>query len=199
MSREVDNYPRALKHHATRKEVTVSFLLMREQQQRAQKAAAALHEMLARPRQAIPPSVGLSQDLTRQQDALEAIGGLDRALAQHQDALAAAAALGAGLARYRAALTAAGGLSRIIERHQLGLEVAAEFRPALVVDPEVRGGQPCLQDTRMTVYDVLEYLSGDMSDAEILDDFPYLTPAHLDLCRAFAAALELRLAALAEQ
>ena len=50
----------------------------------------------------------------------------------------------------------------------------------------------------MTVYDVLEYLSGELSDAEILDDFPYLTPAHLDLCRAFAAALELRLAALAE-
>ena len=44
MSREVDNYPRALKHHATRKEVTVSFLLMLEQQQRAQKAAAALHD-----------------------------------------------------------------------------------------------------------------------------------------------------------
>ena len=114
-------------------------------------------------------------------------------MAQHQEALAATDVLGQSLTRYQAALTAGGGLSRIIERHQLGLEVAAEFSPALTVDPEVRGGQPCLHDTRMTVYDVLEYLSGEMSDAEILDDFPYLTPAHLELCRAFAANFDRRL------
>lgn len=48
--------------------------------------------------------------------------------------------------------------------------------------------------TRITVYDVLEYMAGEMSQAEILADFPSLTAADLKACLAFAAARERRLA-----
>ena len=64
----------------------------------------------------------------------------------------------------------------------------------IVVDPEVRSGKPCVKGTRITVYDVLEYMAGDMSEAEILNDFPMLTVADLKACLAFAAARERRLA-----
>jgi uncharacterized protein (DUF433 family) len=40
---------------------------------------------------------------------------------------------------------------------------------------------------RMTVYDVLEYLAGGMTHAELLDDFPDLTEEDIRACLAFAA------------
>jgi uncharacterized protein (DUF433 family) len=64
----------------------------------------------------------------------------------------------------------------------------------IVVDPEVRSGKPCIKGTRITVYDVLEYMAGEMSEAEILADFPSLAAADLKACLAFAAARERRLA-----
>lgn len=39
-------------------------------------------------------------------------------------------------------------------------------------DPAVRIGAPCIRDTGMTVTDVLEYLAGGMTEAELLQDFP---------------------------
>jgi len=30
----------------------------------------------------------------------------------------------------------------------------------IVVDPAIRSGKPCIQGTRITVYDILEYLAG---------------------------------------
>lgn len=64
----------------------------------------------------------------------------------------------------------------------------------IVVDPEVRSGKPCIKGTRITVYDVLEYMAGEMSEAEILADFPSLTSEDMKACLAFAAARERRLA-----
>jgi uncharacterized protein (DUF433 family) len=61
------------------------------------------------------------------------------------------------------------------------------------VDPAVRNGKPCIKGTRITVYDVLEYMAGDMSESEILADFPDLSADDLKACLAFAAAREQRL------
>jgi uncharacterized protein (DUF433 family) len=61
------------------------------------------------------------------------------------------------------------------------------------VDPAVRSGKPCIKGTRITVYDVLEYMAGDMTEGEILTDFPDLSPEDLRACLAFAAARERRL------
>ncbi len=61
------------------------------------------------------------------------------------------------------------------------------------VDPAVRSGKPCVQGTRITVYDVLEYMAGGMTEGEILTDFPDLSPEDLRACLAFAAARERRL------
>ncbi|MBI4318574.1 MAG: DUF433 domain-containing protein [Chloroflexi bacterium] len=65
----------------------------------------------------------------------------------------------------------------------------------ITITPGVRGGKPCIRGTRITVYDVLEYLAGGMSEDEILADFPSLQREDIRACLAFAAARERRLAA----
>lgn len=60
----------------------------------------------------------------------------------------------------------------------------------------VRSGKPCFKGTRITVYDVLEYMAGGMDEAALLENFPALTSDHLRAALAFAAARERRLAGL---
>jgi uncharacterized protein (DUF433 family) len=62
------------------------------------------------------------------------------------------------------------------------------------IAPGVRGGKPCITGTRVTVYDVLEYMAGGMTEGQILADFPGLGPDDIRACLAFAAARERRLA-----
>jgi uncharacterized protein (DUF433 family) len=59
----------------------------------------------------------------------------------------------------------------------------------------VRSGKPCIKGTRITVYDILEYLAGGMTEQQNLADFPNLTSEDIRACLAFAAARERRLAA----
>ena len=63
----------------------------------------------------------------------------------------------------------------------------------ITVDPAVRSGKPCIKGTRITVYDVLEYMAGGMAEGDILADFPDLSVEDLRACLAFAAARERRL------
>lgn len=64
----------------------------------------------------------------------------------------------------------------------------------IVLDPEIRFGKPTIRGTRITVEDVLSYLAAEMSEQEILADFPQLTHEDIRACLAFAAARERRLA-----
>ena len=64
----------------------------------------------------------------------------------------------------------------------------------ITITPGVRSGKPCIKGTRITVTDVLEYLAGGMTEAQILADFPALRSEHIRGCPAFAAARERRLA-----
>ena len=67
------------------------------------------------------------------------------------------------------------------------------WQERISVDPTVRSGKPCIKGTRITVYDVLEYMAGGMSESEILADFPDLAADDIRACLAFAAARERRL------
>jgi uncharacterized protein (DUF433 family) len=68
-----------------------------------------------------------------------------------------------------------------------------DYRAIITIDPETRGGKPCIRGLRITVYDVLEYLASGMSEAEILSDFPDLVADDIRACLAFAADRERRL------
>jgi uncharacterized protein (DUF433 family) len=46
---------------------------------------------------------------------------------------------------------------------------------------------------RITIYDILEYLAGGMTETEILEDFSELTAEDIKACLAFAADREKKL------
>ena len=60
------------------------------------------------------------------------------------------------------------------------------------IEPAVRFGKPCVRGTRITVGDVLGYLAGGMSEAELLADFPQLTHDDIRACLTYAAERERR-------
>ncbi len=69
------------------------------------------------------------------------------------------------------------------------------YRDIITIEPSKRGGKPCVRGLRITVYEVLEYLASEMTEAEILEDFPDLTQADLKACIAYAADRERRFTA----
>jgi uncharacterized protein (DUF433 family) len=69
-----------------------------------------------------------------------------------------------------------------------------DWQERITVNPEIRSGKPCIKGTRITVYDILEYLAGGMSEDAILGDFPDLVREDIRAALAFAAARERRLA-----
>lgn len=60
------------------------------------------------------------------------------------------------------------------------------------IDPNIRFGKPCVRGTRITVGDILGYLAGGMSEAELLADFPQLTRDDIRACLTYAAERERR-------
>lgn len=63
----------------------------------------------------------------------------------------------------------------------------------ITIEPGKRGGKPCIRGLRITVAEVLDYLASDMTEDEILADFPYLKREDLKASLAFAAERERRL------
>ncbi|MBI3879202.1 MAG: DUF433 domain-containing protein [Verrucomicrobia bacterium] len=65
-----------------------------------------------------------------------------------------------------------------------------DYRKIITIEPGKRGGQPCIRGLRLTVSDVLSYLASGMSEAQVIEDFPELTPEDFRACLAFAADRE---------
>lgn len=68
-----------------------------------------------------------------------------------------------------------------------------DYQKYITIEPNKRGGKPCIRGLRITVYEVLEYLASEMTVEEILEDFPDLTREDLKAAIAFAADRERRL------
>jgi uncharacterized protein (DUF433 family) len=62
-----------------------------------------------------------------------------------------------------------------------------ELSAYVVIDNEIRFGKPCIKGTRITVGDILQWLSIDMTEQEILEDYPELQKIHIKAALAFAA------------
>ena len=68
-----------------------------------------------------------------------------------------------------------------------------DYRERITIAPLVRSGKPCVHGTRITVADVLDYLGGGMTVAEVVEDFPDLTAEDVQACLSFAADRDRRL------
>ncbi len=59
----------------------------------------------------------------------------------------------------------------------------------ITTNPEVRFGKPCIRGHRITVQELLEWLSSGASQQQILADYPQLEPEDFRAVYAFAAEL----------
>jgi len=66
----------------------------------------------------------------------------------------------------------------------------------ITLEPDKRGGKPCIRGLRITVYDVLEYLASGMTEPEILAALPDLEREDIRAALVFAAERERRLVSL---
>ena len=62
-----------------------------------------------------------------------------------------------------------------------------ELSSFITVDPEICFGKPCIKETRITISDILNWLSAGMTIEEIIDDYPELQKIHIQAALAFAA------------
>jgi len=57
------------------------------------------------------------------------------------------------------------------------------YKEYIEIDPEIRFGKPVIKGTRITVYDVLQWLTSGMSHEEIINDFPQLSEKQILACQ----------------
>ena len=65
-----------------------------------------------------------------------------------------------------------------------------DYQKHISINPEVRFGKPCINGTRISVYDVLSWLAAGMTKDQILQDFPELNAKQIHACLAYAADKE---------
>ena len=64
------------------------------------------------------------------------------------------------------------------------------YRDIITIEPTRRGGQPTIRGMRITVYDILKLLASGMSQKQILNDFPELTPKDIKAVLYYASERE---------
>ena len=65
-----------------------------------------------------------------------------------------------------------------------------DHHPAITSDSQRRNGRPCVRGLRISVGDVLGWLAEGQTQAQIVADYPELTPDDIQACLAYAAARE---------
>lgn len=71
------------------------------------------------------------------------------------------------------------------------------YQHIITIEPDKRGGKPCIRGLRITVDDILDYLASGMTEGEIIEDFPDLTIEDIRAALAFAADRERKLFSVA--
>lgn len=65
-----------------------------------------------------------------------------------------------------------------------------DYKQYIEINSELRFGKPVITGTRITVFDVLNWLANGMSFNEIIDDFPELSENQIKACLSYAADRE---------
>ena len=64
------------------------------------------------------------------------------------------------------------------------------YKAYIEIKSDKRFGQPCIVNTRITVFDILFWLASGMSNTEIIEDYPELQEEHIKAALQFAAERE---------
>ncbi|MFY7741295.1 MAG: DUF433 domain-containing protein [Flavobacterium sp.] len=65
-----------------------------------------------------------------------------------------------------------------------------DYKKYITINAEVRFGKPIISGTRITVYDVLNWLANGMNVSDIIKDYPELNEEQIKACLAYAADKE---------
>ncbi|MBS1532142.1 MAG: DUF433 domain-containing protein [Bacteroidetes bacterium] len=65
-----------------------------------------------------------------------------------------------------------------------------DYKKYIEVSLDIRFGKPVIKGTRITVYDVLQWLASGMTHKQIITDFPQLSEEQILACLAYAANKE---------
>lgn len=65
-----------------------------------------------------------------------------------------------------------------------------DYHQYIEINTEKRFGRPVLKGTRISVYDVLNWLANGMSKKEISSDFPEISEVMINACLFYAATKE---------
>ncbi len=57
----------------------------------------------------------------------------------------------------------------------------------ITANPKILGGKPVIRGTRISVEFILELLASDVSESEILQDYPHLSKEDISACLRYAA------------
>lgn len=67
------------------------------------------------------------------------------------------------------------------------LEVKNIMIDRITANPKILGGKPIIRGTRLSVEFILNLLASDVSEGEILEDYPHLTKDDIHACLRYAA------------
>jgi len=73
-----------------------------------------------------------------------------------------------------------------------------DYKQIITIEPEKRGGKPCIRGMRITVSDILGWLASGMIIQEILSDFNELTQEDIYAALNYAADRENKVFQIAE-
>ena len=57
----------------------------------------------------------------------------------------------------------------------------------ITINTNIRFGKPCIKGTRISVFDIKEWIDSGMSVSEIINDFPELNEEQIKVCLTFIA------------
>jgi len=57
----------------------------------------------------------------------------------------------------------------------------------ITANPKILGGKPIIKGSRISVEFILELLASDVSEDEIIEDYPHITQEDIHACLKFAA------------
>ena len=67
-----------------------------------------------------------------------------------------------------------------------------DYKPYITINSQIRFGKPTIIGTRITVFDILYWMSNGMTINEIIEDFPELSENQIKACLSYAADREHR-------
>jgi uncharacterized protein (DUF433 family) len=74
--------------------------------------------------------------------------------------------------------------------------IPAGLEHVMNINPEILGGEPCFNGTRVPLETVIDNLGAGYSTEELLSDFPSLTPEHIEAVQQWELALARKAAGL---